>query len=109
MEKSVKDGKPWTYGLLEYRVTPVSGNLPPSLDALTGFKPRTSHPQIPSSVGKSVENSRICQELIKRQPSTSTHYSMELQPGQPVFIKEVHGNVWKTSVIDQPAKEPESY
>ena len=34
---------------------------------------------------------------------------MELKPGQPVFVKEVHGNVWKTGVIDQPAKETESY
>ena len=34
---------------------------------------------------------------------------MELEPGQPVFMKEVTGNVWKTGVIDQPAKEPESY
>ena len=24
-------------------------------------------------------------------------------------MKEVHGNVWKTGVIDQPAKETESY
>ena len=28
MEKSVKDGKLWNYGLLEYRITQVSGNLP---------------------------------------------------------------------------------
>ena len=109
MEKSVKDGKPWNYGLLKYRVTPISGNLPSPLEALTGCRPRTSLPQIPSSIGKSVENSRIHQELIKRQPSTSNHYSMELEPGQPVFMKEVHGNVWKTGVINQPAKEPESY
>ena len=34
---------------------------------------------------------------------------MELEPGQPVLMKEVHGNVWKTGVINQPAKEPESY
>ena len=34
---------------------------------------------------------------------------MELEPGQPVFVKEVTGNVWKTGVINQPAKEPESY
>ena len=34
---------------------------------------------------------------------------MELKPRQPVFIKEVQGNVWKTGIIDQPAKEPESY
>ena len=34
---------------------------------------------------------------------------MELEPRQPVFIKEVHRNVWRTGIIDQPAKEPESY
>ena len=34
---------------------------------------------------------------------------MELEPGQPVFVKEVNGNVWKTGTIDQPAAEPESY
>ena len=46
MEKSVKDGKPWNYSLLEYRVTPVLGNLPSPLEALTGHKSRTSLPQI---------------------------------------------------------------
>ena len=34
---------------------------------------------------------------------------MELKPGQPVFMKEVTGNVWKTGVINQTAKEPESH
>ena len=34
---------------------------------------------------------------------------MELEPGQPVFVKEVLGNVWKTGTIDQPASEPDSY
>ena len=34
---------------------------------------------------------------------------MELKPGQPVFVKEVHRNIWKTGVINQPAEEPESY
>ena len=34
---------------------------------------------------------------------------MELDPGQPVFVKEVSGNVWKTATIDQPAAEPDSY
>ena len=111
VEKSVKDGKLWNYGLLEYRVTPVSGNFPSPLEALTGHKPRTSLPHISSSMGNgnSVENSKTHQELIKRQPSTSNHYSMELKPGQPVFVKEVPENVLKTGIVDQPAKEPESY
>ena len=55
-------------------------------------------------------NSRIRQELMKCQPTgTSTSNSMELKPRQPVFMKEVHGNVWRTGTIDQPAKEPDSY
>ena len=47
---------------------------------------------------------------MKCQPAgTSTSNNMELEPGQPVFVKEVHRNVWKTGVVDQPAKEPDSY
>ena len=34
---------------------------------------------------------------------------MELDTGQPVFVKEVSGNVWKTATVDQPAAEPDSY
>ena len=30
----------------------------------------------------------------------TSNYSMELELGQPVFIKEVHGNIWKTGTID---------
>ena len=34
---------------------------------------------------------------------------MDLEPGQPVFIKEAHGNIWKTGTINQPDREPDSY
>ena len=34
---------------------------------------------------------------------------MDLDPGQPVFVKEVNGNVWKTATVYQPAAEPDSY
>ena len=34
---------------------------------------------------------------------------MDLNPGQPVFVKEVSGNIWKTATVDQPAAEPNSY
>ena len=34
---------------------------------------------------------------------------MDLDPGQAVFVKEVSGNVWKTTNVDQPAAEPNSY
>ena len=109
MDKAIKDGKPWNYGLLQYQVTPISSNILSPLEALTRQKLRTLLPQIPSSIGKTVDGSRICQELIKRQLSTSTGTGMDLEPGQPVFIKEVQGNVWKMATIDQPAREPDSY
>ena len=35
--------------------------------------------------------------------------AMDLEPGQPVFVKEVNGNVWRTATVDQPAAEPDSY
>ena len=34
---------------------------------------------------------------------------MDLDSGQPVFVKEVSGNIWKTATVDQPAAEPDSY
>ena len=109
MEKSIKDVKLWNYGLLQYRTTPISSSLPSPLEGLTSCKPRSSLPQLPSAVGNNVETPRIHQELLRRQPSASTSSTMELELGQPVFVKEVQGNVWKTGTIDQPASEPDSY
>ena len=34
---------------------------------------------------------------------------MDLDPGQPVFVKEVNGNIWRTATVDQPAAEPNFY
>ena len=76
---------------------------------LTGRKPHSTLPQHPSTIGKNVETSKICEELLRRQPNTSTGTPMELDPGQPVFLKEVSGNIWKTATVDQPAAEPDSY
>ena len=110
MEKSVKEGKPWNYGLLQYRTTPISSTLPSPLEMLTGRRPHSSLPQLPPSIGKNMETSRIHQELLRKQPnSTFTGAYMDLEPGQPVFVKEVSGNVWKTTTVDQPAAEPNSY
>ena len=109
MEKSVKEGKPWNHGLLQYRTTPISSTLPSPLEMLTGRRPHSTLPQLPSSVGKNMETSRICQELLRRQPNNTFTGAMDLEPGQPVFVKEVNGNVWRTVTVDQPAAEPDSY
>ena len=109
MEKSVKDGKPWNYGLLQYRTTPISSTLPSPLEMLTGRRPHSSLPQLPSSIGKTMETSRIQEELLGRQPNNTSTGAMDLEPGQPVFVKEVNGNIWRTATVDQPAAEPDSY
>ena len=110
MEKSVKEGKPWNYSIMQYRTTPISSTLPSPLEMLTGRRPHSTLPQLPSSIGKNMETSRIQEELLRRQPNnTSTGAHMDLDPGQPVFVKEVSGNIWKTATVDQPAAEPDSY
>ena len=109
MEKSVKEGKPWNYGLLQYRTTPISSTLPSPLEMLTGRRLCSTLPQLPSSIGKNMETSRICQELLRRQPNNTSIGAMDLEPGQPVFVKEVNGNVWRTATVDQPAAESDSY
>ena len=109
MEKSLKDGKLSNYGLMQYRTTPISSTLPSPLEMLTGRRPHSTLPQLPSAIGNNMETSKICEELLRRQPSTSTGAHMELDPEQPVFVKEVNGNVWRTATVDQPAAEPDSY
>ena len=59
MEKSVKDGKSWNYGLMQYRTTPISSTLPSPLEMLTGKRPHSTLPQLPLSIGKNMETSRI--------------------------------------------------
>ena len=109
MVKSVKEGKPWNYGLLQYRTTPISSTLLSPLEMLTGRRPHSSLPQLPSSIGKNMETSRIHQELLRRQPNNTSTGAMDLEPGQPVFVKEVNGNIWRTATVDQPAAEPDYY
>ena len=111
MDKSLKEGKPWNFGLLQYWTTPISSTLPSPLEMLTGRKPRSNLPQVPSSIGHNMDTSQICKELLRKQPTTTSTSTgaTELEPGQPVFVKEVHGNVWRTATINQPAAEPDSY
>ena len=111
MDKSLKEGKPWNFGLLQYQTTPISSILLSPLEMLTGRKPHLNLPQVPSSIGHNIDTSRIHKELLRRQPATTSTSTgaTELEPGQPVFVKEVHGNIWRTATIDQPAAEPDSY
>ena len=59
MEKSVKDGKLWNHGPKQYRTTPISSTLPSPLEMLTRRRPHSTLPQLPLSIGKNMETSRI--------------------------------------------------
>ena len=74
---------------MQYRTTPISSTLPSPLEILTGRRPCSTLPQLPSTIGKNMETSKIHEELLRRQPNTSTGTPMELDPGQPVFVKKV--------------------
>ena len=74
MDKSLKEGKPWNFGLLQYRTTPISSTLPSPLEMLTGRKPHLNLPQVPSSIGHNTDTFRIRKELLRRQPATSTFH-----------------------------------
>ena len=47
--------------------------------------------------------------MLRRQPNNTSTGAMYLEPEQPVFVKEVNGNIWRTATVDQPAAEPDSY
>ena len=70
MDKSVKDGKPWNYGLMQYRTTLISLTLPSPLEMLTVRRPCSILPQLTSTIGKNVETSKIHEVLLRRQPNT---------------------------------------
>ena len=66
MDKSLKEGKPWNFGLLQYRTIPISSTLPSPLEMLTGRKPRLNLPQVPSSIGHNMDTSRIQQGIAEK-------------------------------------------
>ena len=52
---------------------PINSTLPSPLEMLTGRRPCSSLPQLPSSIGKNMETSRIRQELL-REAAQQQHF-----------------------------------
>ena len=77
MEKSVKEGKLWNYGLLQYRTTPISSTLPSPLEMLTGRKPHSSLPQLPSSIGHNMDTSSV-RYCVPKFPHSSVTFNIIL-------------------------------
>ena len=64
MDHSTLQKKAWNFGLMEYRCTPHTGNIPSPLELLTGQKPRTNCPSMPEGNSTTKE---YCEALIKKQ------------------------------------------
>ena len=108
MDHSSLQEKPWNFGLMEYRLTPLTGNIPSPLELLTGQKPKTNLPSMPQ--GNSITK-EYCKALIKKQQmdiseklSISTY-----EPGQTVWCFDTLDKIWKPTMILEPAPEPHSY
>ena len=68
---------------------------------MTQCTPREKHlPQLPSALG-APEMHQTCQELIKRQGSTSKpeRKYQELLPGTPVWVKHRHYATWEPAIV----------
>ena len=108
MDHSTLQEKLWNFGLMEYRCTPLTGNIPLPLDLLTGQKPRKNFLSMPQGNSTTKEYHKA---LIKKQQmdileelSISTY-----EPGQTVWCFNTLDKMWKPAVILEPAPEPHSY
>ena len=101
MDKAGKEGKPWISGLFDNRVTPQSGRIASPLQLMSQCTPREKHlPQLPSALG-APEMHQTCQELIKRQGSTSKpeRKYQELLPGTSVWVKHRQNATWEPAIV----------
>ena len=51
----------------------------------------------------SIKCRKVCrkfQDKGRTEKKTANHFAMGLKPGQLVFVKEVHRNVWRTGVTN---------
>ena len=108
MDHSTLQEKPWNFSLMEYRCTPIIGNIPLPLEFLTGQKPRISLHSIPWG---NLATRKYCEALIhKQQMDISEELSISTyEPGQTVWCFDTLDKIWKPAVIIEPAPEPHSY
>ena len=99
MDKAGKEGKPWTSGLYEYRVTPQSGSMASPLQLITQCTPREKDlPQLLSTLGAQ-EMYQTHQELIRRQQNKPEKSYIELTPGTPVWVQHRQNTSWEPATI----------
>ena len=93
IEKSLQLNKPWFYLLHEYRITPISGNVPSPVEILFGRRMRSNL----SIISSQLMNPRISkqwEEIAKKENKlyTTGHIDteMDLEVGQPIWHQDPH-------------------
>ena len=99
MDKAGSEGKPWTSGLYEYKVTPQSSSIASPLQLITQHTPREKDlPQLPSTLGVQ-EMYETHQELIRRQQNKPEKNYIELTPGMPVWVQHRQNTSWEPATV----------
>ena len=84
VDHSTLQKKPWSFGLMEYRCTPLTENIPSPFELLTGQKPRTCLPSIPQGNFTTREHHEAL--IKKQQMDISEELSISTyEPGQTVW------------------------
>ena len=116
IEKAVRQDLPWNQLLLDYRCTPISGEIPSPAEILFGRKLRSSISILPSQVmndriskqreliakkeGKFYTNIKDFQDRIKALP---------FEAGQNVWLQNSDSRKYEEAVIREKCREPNSY
>ena len=87
MDCSTLQEKHWDVGLLEYRCTPLTANIPSLLELLTGCKPQMNL----SSMSQDISiNREYCEAIIQKQPFQLMNQDKEY--GASILLTE-YGNL----------------
>ena len=116
IEKAVRQELPWNQLLLDYRCTPISGEIPSPAEILFGRKLQSSITILPSQVmndriskqreliakkeGKFYTNTKDFQDRIKALP---------FKAGQNVWLQNSDSRKCEEAVIHEKCREPNSY
>ena len=116
IEKAIKQDLPWNRLLLDYRCTPISGEIPSPAEILFGRKFRSSISILPSQV----LNDRISKQrelIVKKEgkfyASTQDFQdrikALPFEAGQNVWLQNSDSRKFEEAVIREKCKEPNSY
>ena len=113
IEKAILEDRPWNEFLLQYRMTPLSAELPSPAEILFGRKFRSNLTVLPSQLMNSTikkQRELIAKKENKFYPQNrNSTTEMPLEVGQKIWHQDPHTKKWIPGTIQEFCKEPNSY